>query len=566
MKPNTEVELKFQVAETARAALLAELARGQAGPDAAKARPRARTKTAPLTLAAQYLDTADRRLVEAGMAWRLRREGRQWMQTLKAAGASAFERFEHEAPRAPAVPHPVPDAGLHAGTPVGERLLQLLREAQAEGAVPQVVYQTQVRRTRRVVRTRGAVVEIAFDEGWLIAGAERQRIREVEFELVSGSLPAMLALTERWRQRFGLLLDPRSKAERGDRLARGAGPQPLRKAARPDYPRGADALAAFGAVSDECLTQMLRNAIGLADGDPALRSEHVHQLRVGIRRLRTALRSFRGWVAPPGAELIEGLRTLFAELGRTRDDDVLASGIGTALRKAGAPALQPLPAGTDTPDAVALVRASTTQRTLLGWLAWRATLAEAAPPGMAPGVTEQPVATEPTNAGAPGLPDTPVAQASPATAPDKPLARRAARRLQRWHDGLAQQRQAFDTLDAEALHELRKRIKRQRYAAEFFAPLLKRRAMGKYLAALAAIQDRMGELNDLAVARDRYQASVAADPAAWFALGWIAAREAALKATARQALIRLTDTDPPGPVRGSQDGRVQRDQRGRAAR
>jgi CHAD domain-containing protein len=103
----------------------------------------------------------------------------------------------------------------------------------------------------------------------------------------------------------------------------------------------------------------------------------------------------------------------------------------------------------------------------------------------------------------------------------------------------------FDTLDEAQLHELRKRIKRQRYAVEFFAPLLRRRAMDRYLAPLAAIQERMGELNDLVVARERYQTLVASDPAAWFALGWLAARIAEVRALARPELEALASAEPP---------------------
>ncbi len=94
---------------------------------------------------------------------------------------------------------------------------------------------------------------------------------------------------------------------------------------------------------------------------------------------------------------------------------------------------------------------------------------------------------------------------------------------------------------------MRKRIKRQRYAVEFFAPFLRRRQVERYPEALAAIQDRMGTLNDLFVARARYQAVATPDPAAWFALGWLAARIAELRALARPELARLAKVDPPAP-------------------
>ncbi len=49
-------------------------------------------------------------------------------------------------------------------------------------------------------------------------------------------------------------------------------------------------------------------------------------------------------------------------------------------------------------------------------------------------------------------------------------------------------------------HALRIAIKRQRYAAEFFLPLLGGRRQARYLAALQAIQDSMGRNNDARVA------------------------------------------------------------------
>lgn len=525
MKSQTEVELKFLVPAAARADIAAEMARGSATLER-------------LSLAAKYLDTDDRRLAQAGMAWRLRREGRRWIQTLKAGGMNALERFEHEVMR----PDATYDASKHAGTPVGDRLITLLRRARTDDVELGVRFQTEVRRTARRVRTRGAVVEVAFDEGRLLSAGSTQRIREIEFELISGSTTAMLALAERWRKRFGLIYDPRSKAERGDRLAEGSPFPPLRKASQPSYSDEATATEAFGAVLDECLAQITRNAVGLIEGDPALRVEHVHQLRVAIRRIRSALRSFQGWApaAPPG--LVEGLRSLFATLGLTRDSDVLDSGVVAELAKFGAPPLR-LPAGAPGPDPVEAVRATDTQQVFLAWIAWRADLAQ--PPGA--GGDAVAVAVDSSEAEANAADGEPNESEANLPAPDdaQTFHRNAERRLRRWHRRIVADWNAFDALDEVGLHALRKRIKRQRYAVEFFAPVLRRRKVERYLTALAAIQDRMGELNDLFVARARYQSLVATDPAAWFALGWLAARVAEVRALAKPELGRLAKVDPP---------------------
>ena len=493
----TEVELKFLVPPAARSAVAAEMAR-------------VTSTLQRTTLAAVYLDTPDGRLANAGFAWRLRREGRQWVQTLKAPGGSAVERFEHEVVR----PGPTADATLHAATGPGRKLAALLERCAADGVEPGVRCRTEVRRLSRRTRTRGGVVEIAFDEGRILAGEARQRICEVEFEVVSGPASAMLALAERWRRRFGLIHDPRRKSERGDRLADGFEFPPLRKAQRPAYAATAGVAAAFAAVVDECLAQVMHNGLGLCVGEPASRAEHVHQLRVGVRRLRSALRSFQGWVPEVPAPLVDGLRGLFVELGTARDADVLGEGVAAALREVGAPTLT-LPVDGEGVDPVELMRSDRAQALLLAWLAWRA--------GGEPAADAEPAAA-----------DEPIA-----------LAGAAARRLRRWHRRIAGDWKNFDGLDEPALHALRKHIKRQRYAVEFLAPALRRRTVQRYLKVLAPIQERLGDLNDLFVARERYHALVASDPRAWFALGWLAARIAEVRALAKPALGDLAASRPP---------------------
>jgi triphosphatase len=528
VKPQTEVELKFLVPAAARAAVAAEVARGTA-------------TLQRMTLAAHYLDTEDRRLARQGIAWRLRREGRRWIQTLKAPGSNALERFEHEVVR-PDASH---DASEHAGTPVGDQLIALLRRARADGVEPGVRFQTEVRRTTRKIRTQGALVEVAFDEGRLLSAGAAQRVREIEFELVSGAAGPMLALAERWRKRFGLIHDPRSKAERGDQLAQGSPFPTLRKASHPSYARRALAAEAFAAVVDECLEQITRNAIGLIEGDPALRAEHVHQLRVGIRRIRSAVRSFRGWAPSPPAELVDGLRDLFATLGLARDRDVLDDGVVAELAKFGAPPLA-VPAAAAGPDPAALVAGSEAQRLFLAWITWRANL-EGALLEESSAVADKPdAAVAVAGSLMPGVGGVEEAVASRSAPDDAPSFRRnVERRLRRWHRRLVADWQSFDELDETSLHALRKRSKRQRYAVEFFAPMLKRGKAERYLNVLTAFQDRMGELNDLFVARARYQSLVASDPAAWFALGWLAARIADVRALAKPELGRLAKIDPP---------------------
>ena len=333
MKPAIEIELKFQVPSASRALLAAEMRRGKAAPQR-------------VSLAASYLDTPDRRLARAGLAWRLRREGRRWVQTLKAAGATALERFEHDAPR----PGPVHDVLAHAGTGPGDRLVEILQQARGQGVEPKVRYATEVRRTLRRIRTRGAVVEVALDEGHVAAGDMRLPIREIEFELVSGSPLAMLALAERWRRRFGLLLDPRSKAERGDRLAEGHRSPAVRQARAPRCPDAAQSLTDLVAAVDEGLSQVMHNAIGLIEGESSQRHAHVRELREGISRTLAASDHLDASLPSVPAALVEGLRSWSAALAQCED------------------------AGARARDLAGLCRSEPAQALLMAWITWLATL------------------------------------------------------------------------------------------------------------------------------------------------------------------------------------------------
>ncbi|TMH07639.1 MAG: CYTH domain-containing protein, partial [Betaproteobacteria bacterium] len=108
-RPMHEIELKFQVAAVARAAV-----------DSAVA---GRTPRPREHLQAAYFDTADRALAAAGLALRVRHEGRRWVQTLKGPGGDGMTHAEHNVPLAPqAGVVPLADPALHADTPVGARL------------------------------------------------------------------------------------------------------------------------------------------------------------------------------------------------------------------------------------------------------------------------------------------------------------------------------------------------------------------------------------------------------------------------------------------------------------
>ncbi len=549
---NVEFELKFLVPRAARAAVRAALGERDAALETRHQ-------------VARYFDTSDRRLARAGLSLRLRREGRCWVQTLKAGGEMALARFEHEVPR----PDATVDVTAHAGTSAGDRMAGLL----ADGAPLQQRYGTDMRRTLRRLRTRGAVVELAFDQGRIGADARTLRVCELEFELISGSPAALLALAERWRARLGLVVDARSKAERGDALAAGRAPAGGRRALPVTLRRKVEVAEAWRIVLDECIAQVLANAIGLTlpvgvEADAASvvdRADLVHQLRIGLRRLRSALRLFRGWVEPVPEAIEAGARELFRALGALRDQDVLAQAIEPALQRAGAPAPRDAEAATvptatvptatvpgaasavagaaarptrsrgsastRADDACLLIAAESTQHWLLALLAWRSALGTAADAasiaaGCAPSAADR---------------------ASTATSrASEPLAALARRRLARWQRALTDQASRFAQLDEASLHALRKRAKRLRYASEFVESLFARKEMRRFVERLQAVQQALGEIGDLGLAARRYGREAGAGPRDWFALGWLSARREVVATQAAAALVALAERHPFG--------------------
>lgn len=508
-----------------------------------------RAKFSQIQLRALYFDTPSRALVRARIALRLRLEGNQWVQTLKMPGEHSLSRIEINQDR----PGPTLDLSLYAGTPAGEVLAGLTEPLQ-------VCYETDVQRLLRDIRSPSGTVELAFDRGWLRAGALQLPISEVEFELKRGSLAAVFEIGKQWQQKFGLILDFRSKAERGDQLAQLAQKlesvqtQDNREKARhiADFwkPRGTTSIPlasvlkeretarALAAVTSECLEQIVRNAAVLCEVDTkgiyqAATPEHVHQLRVGIRRLRSAWSFFDGLAELPAIEFRQQINAYFSQLGGTRDEDVLRESILPALAAAGLPPLI-LPASTPQDSSNQLLASAAFQSWLLDMLALctiPSTLQNTPTEPLTPDV--------PTKTNDFAFPCAPPLVRSPSL---KPL---LLKKLNKWHRQIVRSGLVFNTLEIEQQHALRKKSKRLRYALQFCESLFADQKLQPYRKQLAKVQDILGEMNDLYVAQPLFETLKEQQPQAWFACGWIQARLATLTQEATGAFKQLSETTPP---------------------
>lgn len=272
-------------------------------------------------LITRYLDTPDGRLGAAGVALRLRSSpGQPLLQSVK-AGRVALGGFQHAQEWEADVPGPGPDLSVLADPALVAKLKGLI---DGQRLVRQ--FETRVRRRSFRLVQPGGEVEIAIDRGQIRAGKAREPISEIELELKAGSPEILFALAEMLLGHRPARLVLPNKAERGAALAAGAALGPSVMGSRP-------AEASQATPSGESFDRLM---LGLSEAIAAnlymtLVSEEAegpHQLRVALRRLRTALRLYRPILE---RELAHDLARSARDLGRLvsplRDADVLAGGL-----------------------------------------------------------------------------------------------------------------------------------------------------------------------------------------------------------------------------------------------
>lgn len=264
--------------------------------------------------------------------------------------------------------------------------------------------------------------------------------------------------------------------------------------------RGSSVEQGFAVIVANCLQQMQDNEAGVAQGGDA---ECIHQMRVGLRRLRCALRLFETSMPLPAAQQAE-LAWLGKILGAARDADVLANAILPKL-------IEACPHEADllrlrqcasriarqkrqqAARAVASVRHARLMLGLVGWVEaahWRESLDPAAIAALA-----------------------------------EPMEDRAKRMLAQRQRKLVQQGKRLASDTPEQRHALRIAAKKARYATEFFQSLQAARRGRRYLGRLERLLDALGGLNDAAVA-DRLLHEIGLSHPRWsdsaaFARGWL---------------------------------------------
>ena len=410
-------------------------------------------------LISTYFDTAQCALHSAGLSLRIRTSGGELIQTVKTeskAAASLFARDEWECAVSGNALE-LDDAPAIIVKALGKKRVQQLAP----------VFRVKVNRTTIVHESDRNCIELVVDQGFAIADGREMPIAEIELELLDGNREALFTLASRLSALVPLRLGVQSKSERGYALLKGKNglcvkAEPITLS--PDN----DTASLFEAVAGSCVRQFRLNEDKLLKTREPLA---LHQARVALRRLRSALSTFTGMLEGPGLDRFRaGFRKLSSKLGTVRDVDVMIAKIDHE------PALEQLRfARTQRYNLVLDTLNSAATRSLMldfvEWISighWR-TRQETSELRDASGLVT------------------------------------ASRTLDRLRHKMKRRGKHLSQLDEHDLHRVRIIGKKVRYTAEFFADFYRSKKEDhrreQFLTATKNLQTALGHLNDLASGR-----------------------------------------------------------------
>lgn len=434
-----------------------------------------------------YFDTATRQLAARGLLLAMSFEDGVWRQILSMSDGLGSKVpidmvviQEHTGKDVP-----VPDLRAHQS----KRAAHALKKAinwRAGQTVPALIEQFVLVFDRRVRDMRGEQgrFRLLLDTGSIRTQGTTWPYCDVVMKPDSSNgLERMFALAQRLVRDHGMCLGIADPALRGLNLIGSSWPRRASWAGPVKFDAAGDADQQFRAMVRHGLEHILLNASKSAN--QSCETDRIHQLRVGIRRLRTLLSEVGSSYSGVDPAWQASLAQVFRKLGAQRDLDLLGV-LHRKMQEAGAPefltspALKPI-----TLESRDVVRAPDFQSVLMDLLCFSA------------------------------CPSTTL----PVQAP--PLRKLLKRRLEKLHRKVLSDGDNFASLPEPQQHRARKRLKRLRYLSEFARPLFKRDKVDRYLEALRPAQDALGAYNDCITALTVWRKCAKTDPHAWFAVGWL---------------------------------------------
>jgi triphosphatase len=443
-------------------------------------------------LTSVYFDTPKLALRDRGVSLRVRRVGDRRLQTIKSSSGALVTRDEWEQ----TIEGDQPKLELAGKTALGPLLSGKIKDQ------IQPVFETDVERVTMLLRVGSSEMELAFDSGRINTAGDHADISEIEVELTHGERHDASRVARRLARGVPITYEPLAKSERGYALLEGSLGRPV-FARSTLIPPSATTEDAFVTIGFECLRHFAANEAAVRRADP----EGIHQMRVGLRRLRAALSLFKDLLQGSDFRKLKGeLVWLGKQLGPARDYDVLVS-----------KTLGPLRSSHPDKQEFAALENDLDNRCKAGWAA-----AKAAVEGERYRRILLDTALWLFDGDWRNNPD-----ALETSLRKQPIELFANQELTRRTRKISKRIRKLRTMDPRRRHRLRIAVKKVRYAREFFESLRPDGHGRQIDRALKNLQNALGSLNDMTVHSKLAQGLARINPATRkaYAIGYLNGQE-----------------------------------------
>ena len=470
-------------------------------------------------LLAFYIDTPDFLLTKSGIAFRIRKEGRQWIQTLKASTANVLERLEHNVVISGDGKNlPSWDINLHQKHKAGKLLKKVL--SKSSGKDLKIVYQTDIWRRKALVNTDSGCIEYALDCGSVFtegsSGLVEVFVQEIEVELKNGSPEVVFHQAKEVIRKFDAYIDTRSKSERGFLLAQGLRFKPPQKVVNLSLKNVINKHEIICILVNSCMTQILNNqsVLNLGHNDY---SEYLHQLRIGLRRLKVVFKYLGNLNDELSLEGVDSFKTVFKKLGQYRDNHFVSKFLNPILLTLGGSEVK-----------LGGVQALPHPASITKDINFQLFLLEAMFLGRRKSQNEMDAATK-------------LDKYKDFAEFKSFINTQFTKNFKSFSEKISQ----FSDLDDYEIHDLRKKMKFIRYSLEFFKDYLSKKRFEVFYKRTSALLQHFGFFNDICVSIERIELLVEADPNLLFALGWLKAEREWVKTLCHKSAKSLLKCEVP---------------------
>jgi CHAD domain-containing protein len=466
-----------------------------------------------------YIDTPNFLLKKAGVEFFLRKEGCQWVQTLKIDTDNSIATFEHDvickvfngiAPNW--------DLDLHLQSESGSFFKKRLPKFKVQEL--QICYQANIWRRKASIKCRNGVIQYVLDKGsisyYLPHRPSKDSIQECKIELIKGDPRNVLAHAKKMIKSYGAFIDTHSNAERIYLLAGGTGfSNPVNSKCMVLKSAG-NKYNIITFLINSCMNQVLANQSAL-NAERQNYSEYLHQLRIGLRRLKVLFKYLAKHNLHVSDKGMATFKSVFSILGRYRNNDYVVNVLNPTLLSLGSFKIE-LNDITGLLNPAYITRDRDFQLLLIELLSF--------------GFSKT----------------TPIVQSAAGQNNKKCIAifeKTLIKLLNSRFQFLTNRASQFSKLRDEEIHLMRKKMKFIRYSLEFFKSCCIKKFYPNFYKAIATTLDNFGLFNDICVTIERIEGAAPNDSNLLFAIEWLKLKRKRVRILCEKSLKKMVRISIP---------------------